>query len=962
MAYKLAAAAALAMLWAGNARAEKGEEFFEKKVRPILVKHCYECHASDAKELKGGLALDSKAGWEKGGDSGPAVKPGDVDGSLLIESIRYDGLEMPPKGKLAAEEIAILESWVKQGAPDPRIDRTAAAEVRPPIDYEKGRQFWAFHPPVRHAPPEVKNAAWALDNIDRFILAKLEAKQLSPSPDADRPTWLRRVTFDLTGLPPTPDEIAEFVKDNTSQAYAKVVERLLNSPHFGEHWGRHWLDVVRYADSNGNDFNATYYNAWRYRNYVVAAFNQNKPFDQFVREQIAGDLLPAKTDEQRADGLIATTFLMIGPKMLSERDKEKLRMDVIDEQIDTMGKAFLGLTLGCARCHDHKFDPIGADDYYALAGIFRSTTTFEGESQQYVSAWKESNLPISEEHASVLAAYQKTKSKLDAELKTAKNKLKTAETQLSEMKPNRLGLVVDDEQAKLVGDWKKSTFSPRFVGVGYVHDDKKDKGKKSISYEPEFPEAGEYEVRFSFASSQGRDKAVPVTIYHAGGEATVKVDQTARPPIGGLFLPLGRFQFGKGRSGKVVINTAETTEYVIADAVQFIPVTELEKPTDAPKMDEVMSDKRDELAKTTQQIKLLEEKLKALEADAPPPAPQAMAAKEAEDVEDCHLCIRGEPHRRGKLVKRGFLQVISNQTVNNDKESGRRELAQWLSSAEHPLTARVMVNRIWQHLLGEGLVRTVDNFGEQGERPTHPELLDTLTLDFIENDWSMKSLIRRIVLSHVYRQQAAANEVAFLADAENRLLWRANRRRLPAESIRDSLLAISGRLDPNPPDGSGVAKLGRLAIGNNAGEQTTAKNQIFQRSLYLPVIRNDLPELLTVFDFADPDLVVGQRPVTNVPAQSLLLLNSPFVTDCAKQTAENLLQRPDLTNSRRLDLAYQLILGRPPQTAETERALAYLSTQLPQIEGSPPKPADQQLAWSRLIQALLASTEFRMVD
>ena len=365
--------------------------FFETRVRPLLSKHCFECHSIDAGQLKGGLSLHNRAGWAAGGESGPAVVPGKPDESLLIEAVRYESYEMPPKGKLADSEISILEEWVRRGAPDPRSGEFKAPATAQ-IDFEKERQFWAFQPPQEHHPPDVRNSVWPADSIDFFTLSKLEAKGLAPAPDADAATWLRRITFDLTGLPPSVEELETFVTDPTSDvingdARRKVVDQLLASDQFGVHWGRHWLDVARYADSNCGDFNATFYNAWRYRNYVVNSFNDDKPYDQFVREQIAGDLLPAANDDQRTEQLVGSTFLMLGVKMLSERDKNKLTMDVVDEQIDTAGKAFLGMTLGCARCHDHKFDPIPTADYYSLAGIFRSTVTLEGESQQYVSTW-----------------------------------------------------------------------------------------------------------------------------------------------------------------------------------------------------------------------------------------------------------------------------------------------------------------------------------------------------------------------------------------------------------------------------------------------------------------------------------------------------------------------------------------------------------------------------------------------
>jgi len=936
-------------------------EFFEKEVRPLLVKHCYECHSAQASEVKGGLALDTRAGWMEGGDSGPAIIPGNLDDSPLIQAVRYETFEMPPQGKLPAEQIAILEKWVKLGAPDPR-EGDVARKAHAGIDLQAAREFWAFQLPEAHRPPEVKNAAWPYTEVDAFILAQLEQAGLKPAPDADRLTWLRRVTFDLTGLPPTPEEAKAFLADNSPQAFEKVVDRLLASEQFGVHWGRHWLDVARYADSNGSDFNATYFNAWRYRNYVIDAFNRDKPYDQFVREQIAGDLLPYANDQQRAEQLIATTFVNVGPKMLSERDKEKLVMDVVDEQIDSLGKAFLGMTIGCARCHDHKFDPIPTADYYALAGIFKSTITLEGESQQYVSAWKETPLPIAPEHAEALAAHKQVVDQLKGQIAKAKQELKGAEARLAQLESNSNGVMVDDADAKKVGQWTESRYSPNFIGKGYIHDERTGKGEKSVTFTPKLPRAGKYEVRLAYAGGGGRDSAVPVLIRHAEGETRVKVDQSTVPPIDKLFKSLGTFQFEAGEAGSVTISTEGTTGYVLADAVQFIPEAAMPEVAkrDTPELDEV----RGEVDHLRKEITSLEAKLKDAEKNAPPPAPTAMATREAPKIEDCQICIRGEIKNRGPKVKRGFIQVMSNGPVEieNPGQSGRLELANWIARADHPLTARVMVNRIWQHVFGEGLVATVDNFGHLGEPPSHPLLLDTLAVQFVESGWSVKSMVRQLVLSHTYRQSTQHNAQAMEIDPDNRLLWRAHRKRLPAESLRDGMLAIAGQLDLSTGE-SPVQGLGYLAIGNNNQSESGRKTDIQRRSIYLPIIRNELPPFLTVFDFADPDLVTGRRAETNVPSQALFLLNDPFVKGQAEVTATRLMemvpQSEDETaaaeaKAKRINTAYQLILTRPASEYEVSRAAAFIDAVA--AEQSP------QEAWRQFVQALFASTEFRMLN
>ena len=941
--------------------------FFEEHVRPLLIKRCYSCHSADAEELKGGLALDTRAAWQTGGDSGPAIEPGKPDESLFIEAIRYEVLEMPPSGKLPKEEIAIFEKWIKLGAPDPREGDAPIANAPAVKDLAEAREFWSFQLPEPHGTPEVQNKEWPKDAIDYFVLAKLEENKLSPAGDAKKATWLRRISYDLIGLPPTPSEMQDFLADDAADAKDKVVDRLLASPQFGVHWGRHWLDVARYADSNGSDFNATFYNAWRYRNYVVDAFNQDQPFDQFIREQIAGDLLPAPTDHDRARQLIGSTFLTLGPKMLSERDKEKLTMDVVDEQIDTVGKAFLGLTLGCARCHDHKFDPVSTKDYYALAGIFNSTVTLEGESQQYVSAWIETPLPVPPEFEAELDAFKKVKAELQARLTAAEKTHKELAAELAQDNLGDEGILVDDVAAKVVGNWVKSKFSPNHVGEGYLHDEKQGKGEKSVTWTPKLPHAGEYEVRIAFAGSSGRDTAVPITIRHADGEKVIKVDQSKLPPIRKTFLSLGTFKFAAGESGSVMLSNAETTGYVIADAVQFVPrkmskqaaandVADLQPGTPPePSEADLLAVLKTSTQEAEEVVKKLTEEMKNLTKEEPK-APTAMAPREAPEIGDCQICIRGEIRQRGESIPRGFLEVVSDSQVQVKKkdESGRRELADWIARDDHPLTSRVIVNRIWQHMLGEGLVKTVDNFGHLGDRPSHPELLDTLAVQFVENGWTMKRLIRQIALSRTYGMSTDLNEAAAVMDPDNRLLWRANRKFLTAEALRDSLLQFAGQLDYTPGE-SPVAEMGRLAVDNNNQQNNGSKTFSLRRSLYAPIVRNQIPDYLTLFDFADPDLVTGRRPTTNVPAQALYLLNSPFVKEQAETIAKEMLAEIE-TDDERLQAAFELVLNRPPSAEEQRKTTAFIAEVIGEDEQQQPQ------AWTQVIQSLFATTEFRTLD
>ena len=948
-------------------------EFFEKKIRPVLVKHCHECHSTEAKELKGNLAVDTRDGLRRGGDNGPAVAPNDPDNSFLLRAIRHTepGYEMPPDGKLTDEEIADFERWIQGGAPDPR-DEAQPAPIRREIDLEAGRRFWAFQPLQVSNPPTVNKTAACDSMIDRHVVAQLEAVGLEPAAAADRRTLLRRVYFDLIGLPPTPEEITAFVADPAPNAFEKVVDRLLASPRFGERWGRHWLDVARYADSNGLDQNLTYYDAWRYRDYVVAAFNTDKPFDRFVIEQLAGDLLPYETDAQRTEQLVAAGFLMVGPKQLSERDKEKLRMDTVDEQIDTIGKALLGLTLGCARCHDHKFDPIPTADYYALAGIFRSTRTVSGIKlgNEFVSGWTVRPLPIDSAHAAALVDHEAKVKAVQVRLDAAKSELKKLgeSGSLQPAASSLPGIVVDDVDAMRVGDWKDSTYTPRYVGQGYIHDDRTGKGQKSLTYVPTIPMAGLYEVRFSYTGGNGRSRKVPFTIRHAGGEETLLVNQQDSPAIQGLFQTLGRFQFDAGREGSVTIsNTGTEGSHVVADAVQFIPVALLDNPAGAngTKADQPLGTadmaRRDELAAA---MKALDEELKTLAKAAPPPAPQAMAPEDVEDPGDYHVLIRGNHNRLGEVAPRGVIRVALPGAPPHftAEHSGRLELAQWIASPDNPLTARVIANRVWQHLLGEGLVGSVDNFGELGDRPTHPRLLDYLATQLIARDWSIKALVREIVLTRTYCQSTQGDARAAEIDPENQLLAHAHRRRLEAEVLRDAMLAISGQLDLSH-GGTFVAALPEQAFSNE-GQSPIDTDAIRLRSVFLPILRSDIAPALAVFDFADPEMVTGRRDTTTVPTQALFLMNSPFVIEQSRAAAVALSKLP-LTDEQRVDYFYQHAFGHPADSEQIAAALEFLHTRGPASSAAADESSatpDVLSPWVSFCQAVLASTEFRFVE
>ncbi|MCH9723380.1 MAG: DUF1553 domain-containing protein [Planctomycetes bacterium] len=958
---------------------QAGIEFFENKIRPVLVKHCYECHSGEPDEESASFVLDTREGLLQGGDSGKSVVPGNLKQSLILQAIEHDPdfYAMPPDEKLPAHIIQDFQKWIQMGAPDPRKGKSKNNSQKKKsaaaIDFTKEREFWSFRPLKKPKVPDVKNKNWPANAIDRFILSKQEQSGLTSVTAADRLTLIRRAYFDLTGLPPKAEEIQMFLNDQSPQAYEQLIDRLLASPQYGETWGRHWLDLARYADSNGLDINLTFYNAWKYRDYVIKAFNEDKPYDQFIREQIAGDLLPYKNDAEQTQNIIATGFLVMGAKMLSERDKEKLRMDVVDEQIDVTGRAFMGMTLGCARCHDHKFDPIPMTDYYALAGIFRSTETVHGIrlNNQFVSGWMTRPLPVKPEHAAALKAYEAKLKALEDKLKADSSQIKLLEDKTDQQKRLKklTGIVVDDLQAVKTGAWQDSVYSKNYLGAGYVHDKNEEKGEKKIRFVPDLPASGKYEVRFAFPGSKGRAKRVPVTIHSKQGTKTVYVNQTKEAPIDSLFLSLGHFEFAAGKVGSVEISTKGTRGYVVVDAIQFLPqdqpvekdaaIAKAEKPvqaTDATKQAKIKLLKENVKNRKTQIAKLKE--------TAPPPKPMALAVGEQPDPADYRIARRGNIHQLGDKVDRGFLTIasISESPEVSPKQSGRLELANWLSRPQNPLTSRVIVNRVWKHLFGKGLVRSVDNFGHLGEQPTHPELLDYLSQQFVEQGWSIKTLIHEIMLSQTYRLSSEFSAAHFERDPGNKLLWRMNRRRLSAESIRDAVLSISGQIDLKQ-GGSSVSHYPEQAVNPNKNTKMKQNPSEFRRSVYLPIVRGSVPAALAVFDFPAPEMLVGNRPVTTVPAQALFMMNSPFVITQAQATAERILKAVDKTDQEKISQLYLACMGRKANGSEQAEALKYIQSLMSSKSKENSNKADVQLqAWTSYCQILFASTEFRFLN
>ena len=954
-------------------------EIFEKKIRPLLVERCHECHSAGQK-IKAGLRLDHAAGWRLGGDSGPAVLPGDVERSTLIKAVRYTGLEfeaMPPDSQLPRQEIALLEEWVRRGAPAPDEPPPAIAGTaqtkKSGLSVEEGKKFWSFIPPTRPPVPSggenVAGPAWPRTDIDRFVAAGWSERGLRPARDADRPALLRRVSFDLTGLPPSPEAIDAFVRDrrSTPEAFTAVVDALLASPQFGERWGRRWLDVARFAESSGGGRTLLFKDAWRYRDYVVDAVNRDLPFDQFIREQIAGDLLPAPNTAARRRQLTATAFLALGPTNYEEQNKDALRMDIVDEQLDTIGKAFLGLALGCARCHDHKLDPIPTRDYYALAGILRSTHTLHNYTDN-VARWVDAELPVDGGAEADLNAQAAKIAELEKRIAAQRKAIALP----APAKPVSLasfpGIVLDDQQAKFVGGWSSSTSVKPFLGVGYLTDNNEDKGRRTVTFTPAITQTGYYDVRFAYTPLANRATNVPIIILHADGETTVTVNEREVPPLAGHFISLGRFRFEQDGAGYILISNEGTDGFVIVDALQLVPAeARAEAPvaagtneSPAPVGAKVAGLRSEaDARKAMAELRPLEMELRKLVA-AGPKRDLAMSVREARgEIGDTEIRIRGVARALGPKVPRGFLQVATagGQPAFSATESGRRELADWIASPANPLTARVTVNRIWAWLLGSGLVRSLDNFGTTGERPTHPELLDYLAQRFITEGWSVKTLVRQIVLSRTYQLATDASSDATQRDPDNRYFARAHRRRLEAEEIRDAMLWTSGRLDLTL--GGPNIGAGRGAPG---GEPTTTEyGYIFsdtRRSLYTPAFRNTRLELFEVFDFADINASIAMRAASTVAPQALYLMNHPFVLEQSRAAAERTLAEAALDDGARVDRAYQRVLGRAPTPAERSVALRFVASARPGATDSPARVD----VWAQFHQALFASVDVRYLN
>ncbi len=885
-----------------------GIAYFEREIRPILVRHCYECHSTDSK-VKGGLRLDSREGVEAGGDHGAILVKGDPEASRVIVAVRYqDGdLQMPPSNPLSREQVSKLEHWIAMGAPDPRISSRTNQGRLEGMSPSEGRRFWSFQPLASVGIPD-RQSPFIQNSIDRFVLETLEEKQLRPASRADKTTLIRRVTQDLTGLPPTAGEITAFLSDESPNAFERVVERLLSSPHYGVRWGRHWLDVARYADSNGLDENIGFGNAWRYRDYVVQSFNDDKPYDQFLIEQLAGDLVPGANQET----LTATGFLQLGPKVLAEPDVEKLQWDVIDEQLDTMGKTFLGMTFGCARCHDHKFDPIKQTDYYGLAAIFKGTRTFGGENMGAIKFWYEHSIASEEDKARL--------KEVDAELKNLNSaasayKNKAVSRIRTEARANAVEYLVACTQ---FDSSMPLTDLARIAAPKALHPRILHHCRKHLEYHREDPFFADWH-RYA---DEGKVEALR-DHYASLFEKAEKA------------LALARKEDAKMTSLKD--EQLERARAALDDKAGFLAVPTV----DADAFGE----------ETLAEYFRLLAVARAFESTAPD-APALMGVGDGEVVDTVPLLIRGDWKRRGREVARAVPQVMrwNGEGPPFQREtSGRLELARWMVDPRHPLTARVMVNRLWGWHFGAGLVASTENFGVMGDRPSHPELLDWLARYFVQSGWSIKAMHRLILGSGTWQMASHhPKESEYQAmDPENRWLWKQNLRRLSAEQIRDSVLAVSGRLD-RCLGGKTLPLRNRQFVFNHTSEDHTTYDSL-RRAIYLPVIRNHLYPFFQQFDFPDPTMPTGVRQETVIAPQALVMLNDPLMLDSATALAETILGGHE-TFEDRLQAIYLRCLGRVPTKAEVERGGEFI--------GIVTARHSVRKAWALYGQGLFASNGF----
>ncbi len=898
-------------------------EFFENKIRPVLAEKCYACHNSKLKSPFGGLRLDTAEGLAHGGDSGPSVKAGDPENSRLVQALTYQhALKMPPSGKLPDAQIADFKAWVKDGAVDPRKPAggaVSAAPARKGIDLAEGRKHWAFQPIRRPSGPA---------SIDGFIRARLREAGLEQAPAADKRMLIRRVTYDLTGLPPTPAEIDTFLADSSPDAFAKVVDRLLASPHYGERWARHWLDLVRYAETNGHEYDNDKHEPWRYRDYVIRAFNEDLPYDQFLREHLAGDLLASKRVRSGGgawESPVATTSLWFNEVLNSATDSEKSKADDVDNQIDVTSKAFLGLTVACARCHDHKFDPIPTTDYYAMAGVFHSTDIREAA--------------------------------IDTPDRTAKIAALSAEIRRINA---RLGDRVLDGPASTTAyradkDKPFATFDSSFgnwivqgaaFGSGPLRGTADSRAAGSNAFmgtltSPRFDTGKQLYLHVRIAGTKTDPKLrelapLRFTIVNAGFKS-----QTIHPE--GNDIPVWKtltLTFERERNVYFEIVDRSRDGYIVVDEIVFSDSKEPPKTTEGDPPLAVGVGGAGELHGLVAERQRLESEV---------PATEFAMIAEDRNPRNIRVHIRGNHKNLGDEVPRRFLQVLAGteQAAVPEGSSGRLELAQRLANPDNPLPARVMVNRIWKHHFGNGIVRTPDNFGKMGEAPTHPELLDYLAGRFIDSKWSVKAIHREILLSATYQRSSAAPARAQQVDPTNKLLSHMPVRRLEAEAIRDAMLAISGTLDSKLYGPSVTPFISPWQNGRGKPESGPLDGS-GRRSIYVQVRRNFVTPIFLAFDYPAPISTIGQRTVSTVPSQALMMMNNDFVYGQARRWALRVVGQGN-GDEARVQGMYEAAYARAASDAEVSQILGFVRSR-----SGRPEPE----VWADVAHVLFNSAEF----
>jgi hypothetical protein len=951
--------------------------FFESKVRPILVEKCAGCHGPT--KIKAGLRVDSRAALLAGGDTGPAVVPGKPAESHLVAAIRYEGPEMPPKGKLPAPQVEALTRWVEMGAPWPPGDSAPVAGEPAPSSStirkpgyavtDADRSHWAFRP--LHAPA-IPAAPASTHPIDAFILEKLAARGLRPNPPASRLELIRRVTFDLTGLPPTPEEVTEFLADPDSDAYDRLVDRLLASPHYGEKWGRHWLDIVRFAETNSYERDGAKPNAWRYRDYVIRSFNDDKPYDRFIREQLAGDELP----DGGPDGLIATGYYRLGLWDDEPVDREQAFYDGLDDIVATTGQVFLGLTVDCARCHDHKLDPIPQKDYYRFLAFFRNLN-------HYRNGGPTDEAPLFPSEAA-RSAYEQAKrengrrrNQIQAELDPIENEFRAAYDVRRGSKNSPVDIEeltyrfyrdtfdhlpnFDSLKPEDVGNLPRGRFDltprTRNESFGFVFE-----GKLIV------PRSGIY--TFTLDSDDGSRLAVDGKtvaerdgVHGEGEEKLARVELSA----GRVPIRLDYFQAGHGLGLTVTWSGPGFSRRVLS-APAAGEIASALKPLNPYELARAIRSEGVAIlgeAKAVRHRELRRE-LEALKAQ-DKAAEQALVVTEAgPDAPATHVLLRGNPHSLGETVEPGFLQVVATESPvlrtppPTARTTGRRAvLADWIASPTNPLTARVMANRVWQHHFGRGIVRSSNNLGTQGDKPTHPELLDWLASELVAGGWKLKPLHRLIVTSAAYRASSRPDDKSLAADPVNDLFWRFDMRRLTAEELRDAILSVSGDLNlkmygpgvyPEIPE---EVLAGQSRPG--AGWGKSPPEEQARRSIYAHVKRSLIVPVLEAFDLAETDRSSPVRFATTQPTQALGMLNGSFLNRQARSLALRLKREVGDDPTKRIDRAFQLALGRLPEPVERNRALDLIAA----FSGD---PASSDRAWDAFSLVVLNLNEFLYLD